>query len=483
MTKKRILVVEDDPHVAADIKIKLERLGYEVPLLASTADQALEAVRVLKPDLVLMDVVLPGEHNGIDAAGLIRTQGHIPVVYVTAHTDPELLARAKVSEPFGYIVKPVSERELEAVLAMALYKHAAELKVRQLSWLAHALMGLYDPVFVLDLEGRLICCNRAAAQWLGIQAGLQEAPGPWHQAVPLYDEQGGQEGLQAAYRRVVEWGHTVRGNGRLDRPVDYTLAPIRDERGLVAGAVLMVRDVSEQEALVEQLRLANKALESFVYTVSHDLKTPLVSLGGFVGLLEKDLEKGDLDTMREDVRELRAATARMAELVNGLLKLSRAGRTLGDEQEVDLGGLVGEVIADRHALIEAAGAVLEAADRWPRARVDPLRIKEVLGCLVDNALKYTRPGVAPRVALGWREDEDGLHVYVQDNGRGIRPADQERIFELFERAGPGDEDGSGVGLALARRSAEAHGGSLTVDSTPGRGSTFWLHLPRERLVG
>ena len=487
MDKKRILVVEGDPRVASDLKIKLERLGYEVPLLASTAEQAVEAARVLGPDLVLLDSGLPGEGGGAAAAEAVRATG-VPVVCLVAEGAADVLQRARTADPFGYLTKPLSDRELEAVVALARYRDVVQDRVRHLARLAGALTALCEPVFVLDTRGRLRYCNPAAARWLAWRPGPQ-APRPWLEAIPLYDESGDQEGLREAFQRVVSRGETVRGEARLNPPVAYALCPLREDGREVVGVVLWLRDISERleaerrrEALVEQLRLANKALESFVYTVSHDLKTPLAALGGHADLLEKDLAKGDGQAAARDLRELRGAAARMEGLVNGLLRLSRAGRVLGEERETDLEVLVQEVLAERHSLIDGARALVEVADRWPRVRVDPLRLKEALGCLVDNALKYRRPEVQAHVTIGWREGGDGLRLFVRDNGRGIPLADQDRIFGLFERGGREDQDGSGVGLALARRIAEAHGGRLTVESVPGVGSTFWFTLPRERRV-
>jgi len=123
MTEAKILVVEDENIVALEIKKRLQKLGYIVPSVASTGEDAISKVEGILPDLVLMDIMLKGEIDGIDAAGEIRKRFNIPVVYLTAYSDEETLQRAKLTEPYGYILKPFEENDLRTTIEIALYRH------------------------------------------------------------------------------------------------------------------------------------------------------------------------------------------------------------------------------------------------------------------------------------------------------------------------------------------------------------------------
>lgn len=130
MVEVRILVVEDEGIIAKDIQNQLKKMGYIVPAIAFSGEEAIEKAAEIQPDLVLMDIILKGELDGIDAAGQIRTRFNIPVVFLTAHTEENILQRAKIAEPFGYIVKPFEERELHTTIEMALYKYQMDEKLR-----------------------------------------------------------------------------------------------------------------------------------------------------------------------------------------------------------------------------------------------------------------------------------------------------------------------------------------------------------------
>lgn len=163
MTAARILVVEDEPHVAQDIQLKLEDCGYRVIGVATSGTAALDAVSKLKPDLILMDIILEGERDGIETAQEIVTKYNIPIIYLTAHAEEDRLQRAKITEPFGYVLKPVHARELHAAILLALHKAEAVNQLRHVVWTNAALMGICDAVITLDCEGHISEINPAAA--------------------------------------------------------------------------------------------------------------------------------------------------------------------------------------------------------------------------------------------------------------------------------------------------------------------------------
>lgn len=163
MFMSRILIVEDEIIIARELEARLEGMGYNVVGIASSGDEAIRFATDCNPDLVLMDIVIKGHMDGIDAAERIREQLGVPVIYVTAYTDDKTLERARVTEPFAYLVKPFSERELKANIEMALYKHKMEQRLRKVErWLTESVDELTHAVIASDLEGRITFFNQGA---------------------------------------------------------------------------------------------------------------------------------------------------------------------------------------------------------------------------------------------------------------------------------------------------------------------------------
>ena len=176
--KTRIMIVEDEGIVVLDIRSNLQELGYEVAGVASSGEEAIEKVAEERPDLVLMDIRLQGRLDGIDAAGQIRARFDIPVVYLTAHADEATLQRAKLTEPFGYLLKPFEERELQTTIELALYRHKMERKLRESErWLATTLKSIGDAVIATDDYGHIKFMNPVAEALTG-----------WSQADALDEE-------------------------------------------------------------------------------------------------------------------------------------------------------------------------------------------------------------------------------------------------------------------------------------------------------
>src|SRR5438046_5611280 len=156
MAKTQILVVEDEHIVAKDIQLRLQGLGYHIPAVATSGEEALQKAEESRPDLVLMDIRLKGPMNGVEAAEELRRRFNIPVVYLTAYADKHTLDRAKVTEPFGYILKPFEERELYTCIEVALYKHQMEERLKESEqWLVTTLRCIGDAVVATDVEGRV----------------------------------------------------------------------------------------------------------------------------------------------------------------------------------------------------------------------------------------------------------------------------------------------------------------------------------------
>jgi signal transduction histidine kinase len=235
----------------------------------------------------------------------------------------------------------------------------------------------------------------------------------------------------------------------------------------------------EREALISELKIKNDELERFTYTVSHDLKAPLITIRGFLGYLEEDVMKGDTKRMRTDMARIVDGTDKMQTLLNELLELSRIGRMMNTPELVPLADVVNEALDLVRGTIEARGVRVNLAPNLPAVYGDRPRLVEVVQNLVHNACKFMGDQPDPRIDIGQREtNKDGHPVfYVRDNGIGIAPQYRERIFELFHKLDAHTE-GTGVGLALVKRIVEVHEGKIWVESEGiGKGTSFYFTLP------
>jgi|GEM_PF-1510566 len=237
-------------------------------------------------------------------------------------------------------------------------------------------------------------------------------------------------------------------------------------------------ELRQRKMLIDELENKNAELERFTYAVSHDLRSPLVTIRGFLGLVEKDVAKGDMEGFRKDIQRISTATARMDSLLRDVLQLSRIGHLVDQSQEVPFDALVKDALDLVHGQLEARNVTLQTQPGLPSVYGDRTRLIEVLQNLIDNAAKYMGEQTQPRIEIGMRGTENGSPIFfVKDNGMGIAPEYHERIFRLFDKLDT-SSDGTGVGLALVKRIVEFHHGRIWVESEVGSGATFLFTLPK-----
>jgi len=254
----------------------------------------------------------------------------------------------------------------------------------------------------------------------------------------------------------------------------------------------------------EALRRANAEIQRFAYIVSHDLRAPLVNVMGFTAELETAREEihrfaarldvdqpGLIDratrsAIEEDLPEaigfIRSSTRKMDRLINSILKLSREGRRTLTPEPVDVTALVRGILDSLQHRATEQGTTF-TLDPLPALVTDRLGLEQILSNLLENAVKYLRPGVPGEIHVSGHEEAARTVISVRDNGRGIDARDHQRVFELFRRSGPQDQPGEGIGLAHVRALAHRLGGTVDLESTPGTGSTFHLSLPHSWQPG
>lgn len=240
----------------------------------------------------------------------------------------------------------------------------------------------------------------------------------------------------------------------------------------------LIAEVEERKQLIQQLEDKNVELERFTYTVSHDLKSPLVTVKGFIGLLENDIASGDQQRIAKDLSFISSAADKMSILLDELLEISRVGRVVNQPEMICLTQLFTETLPLLHTQIEQSSARINIQPDMPSITADKHRMQEVVTNLLDNAIKFKAHDVAPEINVSAKVDGDFICCNVADNGIGINPRHQNKIFGLFDRLNPSYE-GTGIGLALVKRIIETHDGNIIVESEgEGLGTRFSFTLPK-----
>jgi signal transduction histidine kinase len=410
--------VEDEGIVARDLQSALTELGYAVPATLATGEEAIAGARELRPDLVLMDVRLPGSIDGIQAAASIREQHGIPVIYLTAHSDNETLRRAMQTEPMGYLVKPFSPPQLRCAIEIAL--HRSEINERlheRQQWLASTLRRGDGGPASEDAGPKVSYLNLVAETLAGWRLGEAE----YEQRLAEHIAE-----LEAANRELE----------------NFTYGVARDLRGPLRGIDGLSQSLIEQHA-------ANLGPEG--------LKT--------------------LRQVRETAGRMRQVIDNLLVLsIDDLLLLSRVSSAEPRRDVVDLSGIAMDIVAQlRESTAERAVKVVVERDVQVEGDSSLLRI--VLENLLGNAWKFTTDAEHARIEFG-AIDKDGERVcFVRDNGVGFDMRHAERLFLAFERLDPASAfEGNGLGLAIAQRAIGRHGGRIWAEGTPGRGATFYFAL-------
>jgi light-regulated signal transduction histidine kinase (bacteriophytochrome) len=228
-----------------------------------------------------------------------------------------------------------------------------------------------------------------------------------------------------------------------------------------------------------ELAAANRDLESFSYSVAHDLRAPLRAMIGFSQLLEMDLEEGTFDQLPSHTQRISDSAKRMNELIDGLLAVARVTHGALTETEIDCNVLVAEVIAS----LSVPEAVQLVVEHLPMMKGDVPSMRQVWVNLISNAVKYSAKRPQPRIEVGVVRTEAEYWFHVRDNGAGFDAAYADRLFGVFQRLHTQDQfEGTGVGLAIVRRIIERHGGRVWAEGRPNEGATFYFALPHTRLI-
>jgi two-component system, cell cycle sensor histidine kinase and response regulator CckA len=495
-----ILIVEDERIVAKDLQQTLSGMGYDAFAIASSAEEAMARASEKCPDVVLMDIRIKGDRDGIQTAAILRSRFNIPVVYLTAHADEATIERAKKTEPYGYLLKPIKSAELRSAIEVSLYRHEMEKRLRERErWFSTTLHSIADAVVTVNLAGKVTYLNPAAEILIGSKA--EEVIGQSaadvlrlvDQRPPVIDATPLATALRTNQPVELEEASLLNLSTGARHLINDSTAPVVDE-GQTLGAVMVFRDVTEKKKLQKQLELADRltSLGTMAAGAAHELNNPLAIVVTNASFVAEELQqhRSDLeakasietaqlrlDKMSEALRDLQSAASRMGRIVSDLRTFSRPAEE--SPEVIDLAHCIEWAIrATSHEFHHRAQLRTEFGET-PPVIADETRLEQVLVNLLVNAAHAIPPGSADRneVCIATRTDERGrVVIEIRDTGEGIARDVLKRIFDPFfttKTIGVG----TGLGLSICHGIVNSLGGEIQVESELGKGTTFRVLLP------
>jgi PAS domain S-box-containing protein len=498
MRSAKVLVVEDDRVVARDIQQQLNRIGHQAVGTIHRGDDAVAYVQEHRPDLVLMDIRLEGQIDGIDAAQQIRDRCQSPVIFLTAYADDETVERASLTEPFGYLLKPFEDSQLRTAIEIALHKHAAESKLRESERrYATTLSSIGDAVIATDKDARVTFINPIAAAMTGWMH--DEAVGrPITEVFRLISERL-REVVEDPVSTALRLGATVAlpdGTILMTRsgaeiPIGDCSAPIIDDRGHVSGAVLVFRDLTDRHRAEEALRRARDDLAragrlsvmgELTITIAHEVRQPLMAIVTNAATCWRWLSDDRLD-----IEQARLAAERVIRDGHRAGEILSSVRALAEKSpalmaEFDLNEAISEVLSLLRSEFRRNNVIAKTnfSDEKASCVADRVQIQQVVLNLLMNGIDALCQ--TERLPRSLRITTHGnlsgyLEIAIADTGIGIDPAIADRIFDAFFTSKDG---GVGVGLSICRSVVEAHGGRLWASINIPHGTIFHFTIPAAR---
>jgi len=492
MEKKKILVVEDEKIVAMDIKKSLERIGYTVTGVVASGKEAIKKVFEDIPDLILMDIKLKGEMDGIEAAGEIRSQFNLPVIYLTAYTDEKTLERAKITEPFGYLLKPFEERELKITIDIAIYKHElerrlkeSELKYKKLSEDFHTLLeAIPHSLILLSSDLEVIWANKATCPLFEVEIeGLKGKTchslfhgrtSPCENCPVIKSLNTGECGM-AQIRTFKE------------KTLDVKVFPVKDMADGKGNFLLLAVDITEKLQLqAEALQMAQLAsIGELAAGVAHEINNPINVIINYGEIMEEIFREYKIE---EDLpgRIIKEGD-RISNIVRSLLSFARQGKE--EKKPVHISEVISEtlVLVATHIKKDAIELKIDISEDLPEIMMNPQKMQQVFLNILGNARdalnqKYPERDknkiIEIRAGKAVINDISCLRIICRDHGTGIPEDIKEKVINPFFTTKPVGR-GTGLGLSISRNIVMEHGGRLLVESREGEFTDIIVELPVE----
>jgi PAS domain S-box-containing protein len=514
--KVRVLIVEDEFILAINLQESLESLGYTVLDIADSAAAAIEKASQLSPNLILMDIRLRGEMDGIQAAEYIWNHLQIPIIYITGHSDKSTVERATLTSPFGYILKPIKEQELYVAITTALERYERE------QFFTTVLHEMGDGVIVVDSQLHIKYLNRVAEYLTGWR--LDEAKGKMiTEVVKLIDEKT-QQPVDNRIILALEKETTVYLDNRVLLcakdgrviPIADSATPIRDNNRVITGSVMVFRDDTQRRLLEErnladerarqleiqmqELQRLNKLKEDFLATTSHELRTPLSNIKMAICTLENVLNRQNIldlgvlatsATVTQSLNILRDECERELNLVDDLLNIRMIDANIYPLEliSIPMQDFLPHIVESFENLAQDRQQNLQVSvsPELPNITSDLPGLTRIVSELINNACKYTPQDEEIRITAELvkttpsttYEENQYWQITISNSGVKIPIREQSRIFEPFYRIphhDPWQNGGTGLGLTLVRKLVEYLQGKIEVTSTQGW-TSFTVQLP------
>jgi PAS domain S-box-containing protein len=420
--------------------------------------------------------------SGEDVIGIISVQSHKS----NAYSEDDLALLTGIANQVAIAIE--NSRLYTAVQQELRERQRAEQELQiERDFAVQVMNALGQGVTVSDIDGKLEYVTPASAKILGLSP--EALIGREIRSFTHPDDLRALEKASALRKNgaITSYENRVlRSNGEIAH-VLITGAP-RLVDGQIVGSISVVADMTEikknemeRESLIKELERKNAELEQFTYTVSHDLKSPLITIRGYLGYIGRDAEKGDVSRLKQDMERIGNATLKMQELLNDLLELSRIGRVINPPEVVSFEEITREAMSLVEGKLEARKVKVRIGSGLPQVRGDRARLVEVMQNLLDNAASCMGNQPDPWITVGVMDGDGEKVFFVKDNGVGIEPKFHERIFGLFNKLNP-DSEGTGVGLALAKRIIQVHNSRIWVESELGQGAQFFFTLGQPKNI-
>jgi PAS domain S-box-containing protein len=487
MQNDKLIIVEDEILIAKNIENILKDYGFDVVYICDNGKDAIEKARELKPALMLMDIMLKGKMDGVDAAEYVYNRLNIPVVFLTAFGDDITLNRAKIAEPYGFLLKPITDGVLKTTIEVAIQKHKLESKVRENEeWLSFILKNIDYAVLVIQSDLKVSFANPAALTLLNksqeeiINKNVKDLFMLMENDKNIVFEEilGDIRDKNEKFEFLSRYYLICERENKI--PVDGSAMPLWSNTGSFSGIILMMRDINIQKKMeTENLRFEKiESLSLIAGGIAHDFNNMLtVIIGNLAQCRQKDLTPDEIDNYLDESSN---AILRAKELTRQLMAFSKGGTLSLNTHDIR------KIIKSIASFImhgSGINLVYEFPEKLDNVSIDETQIEQVLQNVILNAREAMSDGSTLTIsAENYNFNGAGIplnpgdyvKILIHDTGPGINDDDIKRIFDPYFTTKP---NGTGLGLPTAYTILKNHGGFITVDSIVKKGTTFTIYLP------
>lgn len=528
----KVLVTEDDITSAKLMNINLRRMGFDVVGLAHNGEMSVKMTRDLQPDVILMDINMPGALDGIEAAEKIKEEFGLPVIYVTANDEDSVMRRSLRSNPYGYVLKPYTKEHLSTIIEMSVYRYRIEQELKENQRIIGLTMkNIGDGLITTDNYGKITFFNPVAenitafsnSRALGsnifdvyrlkskINAPFkafdlnsflefsESHPGadlylysdngeyiPVNQSVSkIIDEHGDSRGIIITFRDITAIKDAQQElknlNDELENRVEKRTAELRSKNVQLENEISR-RLVIEQELKksLEKEKEVNELKSRIVTTISHEFRTPMTTIMSSAQLMDRLINRGgDINKLMRHTATIQKNVEALIELMDDVLLVEKLDSNKLDTniKPLDVKSFLDDLVEDVRIGIGKNHQFEYQSNVFPKEiNTDKKLLKQVVGNLLSNAFKYSKAGTTVFLVIFIVDDE--IKITVKDQGIGIPKENHKNLFESFFRAkNVTNIEGTGVGLTILSKSLELLGGNISFESEEGKGTTFNVNIP------